>query len=873
MASTGVDRIRGVDPYTAIKAPCHVATTEHIKLSGSQTIDGVLVQETSPKTRVLVRAQQDPRENGIYDVHETAWVRSSDFNDPRDFVQATLVSVDSGGAFAQTTWRVNVTNPPVIGKSQITFTIIGNMGEGIPNEYDSVAAFIASRPPTSTVRIKSYYGGWAGTVEGPKGGFTAHKTGYTAESPSVGNPVAPSTIGTGEQAGYYWTADGAEWRVSPQEFYSPEQFGARGDGLTDDAAAVYAAVRFGPTRGRKGATYRIRSANELHNISVSFDGCGCSFIIDNDAEVFRVKVPFLNVVGITEIDNTATADTSEGTTGPQTVTKLTLINAAGYRKGDLVKIFSDDIIIGEDPSTNRKRAEYAWVFDVQGNEVTLLSRIRGAYTTSPRIARVQQDKHVNLENFDVEMSESADIAWSRPAITVIGAVVPTLKKIGFKGLLERAVRLVSCYYPTSEDLNGENIRTSLPYDAFGYLIHEVACYGGSHLRPRGKNVRHIYTCSAAGATEGTSMVENYGETRGTIVELGRGFNCQAAAFDTHADGEEITFVDCYAESPFKGHIGAVINFGLRGRGNRVVNCVSVGGNGFRAFSDYAHPDNCRDNEFIDCMHVVNPNETDVFAAFGVLGVLNGLVTGVRCVNPRVIQPGTRNPAFSAERGNMVVINPDVRANLQGAATGRVFESLVQGIVRVKGGTVDLSGSTGSAIRLSRITSNSAEMHIGGLEVVAPPSFAALCDLNDTNGVAILKNLELSTSPQPQVGVINVGSNATAWVDYKVQDGRTMTRAEWSSTLSAAGSYTVDIEYRYAPVLYKTVVVTAAGTDINNVSPGAFRGQELVIYNKHTSAEPTKVTNGANRVRIGADETLDPGYALRLRWDGFDWIRA
>lgn len=243
MASTGVDRIRGVDPYTAIKAPCHVATTEHIKLSGSQTIDGVVVQETTPKTRVLVRAQQDPRENGIYDVHETAWVRSSDFNDPRDFVQATLVSVDSGNTYAQTTWRVNVTNPPVIGKSQITFTIIGNMGEGIPNEYDSVAAFVGSRPPTSTVRIKSYYGGWSDTVEGPKGGFTAHRTGYTADSPSVGNPVAPSTIGTGEQAGLFWTADGKEWRLSAEEI-DIFMFGARGDGVSNDSPAIKATIRF-----------------------------------------------------------------------------------------------------------------------------------------------------------------------------------------------------------------------------------------------------------------------------------------------------------------------------------------------------------------------------------------------------------------------------------------------------------------------------------------------------------------------------------------------------------------------------------------------------------------------------------------------------
>lgn len=85
----------------------------------------------------------------------------------------------------------------------------GGSGEG----YVSVADFIASIPTSNAVRIISYYGDWEDTVEGPKGGFDAHRTGYTAASPSVGNPVVPATIGTGAQSGLFWTADGAEWKA------------------------------------------------------------------------------------------------------------------------------------------------------------------------------------------------------------------------------------------------------------------------------------------------------------------------------------------------------------------------------------------------------------------------------------------------------------------------------------------------------------------------------------------------------------------------------------------------------------------------------------------------------------------------------------
>ena len=43
MASTGVDRVEGLDPAVAFKAPCRVATTANITLSGAQTIDGVAI--------------------------------------------------------------------------------------------------------------------------------------------------------------------------------------------------------------------------------------------------------------------------------------------------------------------------------------------------------------------------------------------------------------------------------------------------------------------------------------------------------------------------------------------------------------------------------------------------------------------------------------------------------------------------------------------------------------------------------------------------------------------------------------------------------------------------------------------------------------
>lgn len=137
MSSTGVARITGVDPSVAIKAPCKVATTANITLSGAQTVDGVALTETTPKTRVLVRSQTSSVNNGIYDVYDTAWRRSDDFNGSRDVVDGTLVTVESGTLYSGSTWRVNADNPISIGVSAIELIRTNNFDSAVM----SVATF------------------------------------------------------------------------------------------------------------------------------------------------------------------------------------------------------------------------------------------------------------------------------------------------------------------------------------------------------------------------------------------------------------------------------------------------------------------------------------------------------------------------------------------------------------------------------------------------------------------------------------------------------------------------------------------------------------------------------------------------------------
>lgn len=113
------DRLFGISASLAVKAPCKAVAVSNITLSGEQTVNGVAVVAGN---RVLVTAQTDAVDNGIYVVSASAWQRAADFDGNRDVGQGTLVIVnrsDGGDYF----YQVETADPIVIGTSEIEFTL------------------------------------------------------------------------------------------------------------------------------------------------------------------------------------------------------------------------------------------------------------------------------------------------------------------------------------------------------------------------------------------------------------------------------------------------------------------------------------------------------------------------------------------------------------------------------------------------------------------------------------------------------------------------------------------------------------------------------------------------------------------------------
>lgn len=116
--ATRKDYVDGLFQGFSWKDNVQVATTGDITLSGEQTIDGVLTSTS----RVLVRAQSDATENGMYLSAAGAWARTADANTGAEIVNST-VPVIEGSTFDNKTFK-NTNDAITIGVTSITYTLL-----------------------------------------------------------------------------------------------------------------------------------------------------------------------------------------------------------------------------------------------------------------------------------------------------------------------------------------------------------------------------------------------------------------------------------------------------------------------------------------------------------------------------------------------------------------------------------------------------------------------------------------------------------------------------------------------------------------------------------------------------------------------------
>lgn len=108
------------------KSSVRVVTTSNVTLSGGApaTVDGVSL---TLEDRILVTAQTDATENGIYRVTTVGsgstgtWVRSRDANQNEEVLAGMSCIVSEGSTYADTFWKLTTDGAVTLGTTELTF--------------------------------------------------------------------------------------------------------------------------------------------------------------------------------------------------------------------------------------------------------------------------------------------------------------------------------------------------------------------------------------------------------------------------------------------------------------------------------------------------------------------------------------------------------------------------------------------------------------------------------------------------------------------------------------------------------------------------------------------------------------------------------
>ncbi len=109
----------GIDAKPSVRA----ATTANITLSGTQTVDGVVLVAND---RILVKNQTTASGNGAYVVAAGAWARSTDVDTNAEMTPGAFWYVEEGTVNTKTQWRLENTGAIVLGTTALTINQFGS---------------------------------------------------------------------------------------------------------------------------------------------------------------------------------------------------------------------------------------------------------------------------------------------------------------------------------------------------------------------------------------------------------------------------------------------------------------------------------------------------------------------------------------------------------------------------------------------------------------------------------------------------------------------------------------------------------------------------------------------------------------------------
>lgn len=315
------------------------------------------------------------------------------------------------------------------------------------------------------------------------------------------------------------------WNIP--EIY-PEWFGAIGNGITDDTTAMQLAINSGSPKLKLTSNVYLVS-NLTCNRSVEIEGNNNMLLFNSD-KYMTVDYHINLNSEITQIEQV-----------DQRILKLYNPDSSKYKRGDIVKLYSDDVISGTDFIQSQ--------FFVVSNVYTTFIEVGGyplfSFTTNPRIQLIDKSKKIKISNLQLSSKEHT-IYTDTALITIIGGCNHEIKSCSLVNTNSHGLLFTGCYGYVVDDFDvdyADFINTGSLYK-IGIGITDT---GSSNFTVSFKNgytqaFTSIYT-----------YIKSYPETRG-CSQFGIIKNAIASgtSLDNHTNAYNLVYVDSIISSSPSG---------------------------------------------------------------------------------------------------------------------------------------------------------------------------------------------------------------------------------------------------------------------------------------------------------------------------------
>lgn len=613
----------------------------------------------------------------------------------------------------------------------------------------------------------------------------------------------------------------------------PEDFGAVGDGVTDDTDAIVIAFEEASPRGLavafKSAVYKVKPFSLPPGASMLMRP---GTVLDFTGEGGQT---ITNLVSINGSTDTAVSIPSDVLPGSYTIT---LSDVSGFSVDDDIRLFSDDRF--DASSTNVPIGEILSIKSISGNTLTLNAPVLGGpYTLAknPRLSKVNFVKNILIEGGTIK---GGPIGLSQVGLRVSYAKNVLIRGTKFIGVTNCQVQLsntlnahvTNCYFENAiADTTGYGV-------SFANATQDSSCTYSTFL-----NVRHSLSTNntsnlaESGIPRRITFAHNSVRDSSTALQ---GSQLGGDAIDTHTAAEDIFIL----HNTVIGSSGQGINFECRsGRieGNTVRYTASNGINVHNE-SDYTGHVVVRDNivsNVADKGLNIRSGGRGTTKAYDYLEVSNNTVTDTGFEG---IFVGGTNVAPTV-RHAIIANNTVLRAGSPTTTVGMYLYNITDVVVTGNVITDDLAIPNYKGIRLT----------VGARAIIEGNAITAMA--GNAWGVMVDDNFTNVTFSTNQYTVFNstretyIGAGTThKFVAYTPAAGTDPGYYSGGvSAMDSSGFITITPGVRYVSADTFDRAATGDLYGINGGAPGQVI--TLTISSEARTVRAMQTTSGMNRLRL------------------------